>query len=262
LQPPLPSHLPFLPQGLLGEVSSLHVSESVASLATLAHAPLLLHFWQVPQALTEQQAPSTQLPDVHCPPEVQAAPSGFRPQLPPLQVPELQSPSPLQVCRHTPAAESHLKLPHDWVCMAGQAPAPSHLASSTAVLVLEGQLFSRQVVLVPHLLQLPPASHLPSLPQLVGALATHIPAGSTVPAATFLHVPTDPVTLQLLHWPLQALSQQMLSTQKPEAHSVLPEHDPPLLVLPQLVPVHTLGGKQLLLPEHESKQAVPLLLHT
>jgi hypothetical protein len=199
LHTPLPSHLPVLPHGLLGEVSSLQVSESVPSLATLAQAPLLLHFWQVPQALTEQHAPSTQLPELHWPPAVQAAPSPLRPQLPPLHVPLLQSRSALQVCRQTSAGPSHLKLPHDWVCMGGQAPAPSHLASSTAVLVLDGQLLSRQVVLLSHLLQLPLASHLPSFPQLVLALATHSPAGSTVPAATFLHVPTEPVTLQLLH---------------------------------------------------------------
>jgi hypothetical protein len=197
LHTPLPSHLPVLPQELL-DVSSLQVSESVPSSGTLAQVPVL-HFWQVPHELLAQQVPSTQLPDVHCPPAVQAAPLALRPQLPPLHVPVLQSPSPLQVSRQTLAAASHLKLPQLWVCIAGQAPAPSHLASSTAVLPPAGQLFSRQVTLVPHLLQAPLAAHLPSLPQLVGALAAHMPEGSTVPGATLVQVPTEPVTLQLWH---------------------------------------------------------------
>jgi hypothetical protein len=61
---------------------------------------------------------------------------------------------------------------------------------------------------------------------------------------------------------VQAVSQQIPPTHWPEVHSALAEHEPPLPVLPQLFMVQTLGGRQLVLLAQESKQAVPLVLHT
>ncbi|HEY0715486.1 MAG TPA: hypothetical protein VGF45_22585, partial [Polyangia bacterium] len=67
------------------------------------------------------------------------------------------------------------------------------------------QLALRQGVLALHLLQLPSAAHLPSLPQLLGAEAAHIPLGSTVPAGTVVQVPLVAVSVQLWHWLVHAV---------------------------------------------------------
>ncbi len=210
LQAPLPSHLPVLPQVLL-DVSSVHESLSVPLLGTLAQLPEA-QVWQVPQELDPQQVPSTQLPDMHCPPALQLSPFAFNPQLLPLQVPTEQWLSMLQVFRHD--VPSQVKLPQDCVLTAGQAPAPSHLAS--LVCVVPVQLFARQTVLVPHLRQAPLPSHLPSFPQVVSAAGAQPLFGSASPEATLRQVPTEPCTVQLLQVSLQAALQQTLFTQKPD----------------------------------------------
>jgi hypothetical protein len=70
---------------------------------------------------------------------------------------------------------------------------------------------------------LPAPSHAPSSPQLVRAVATQRAWGSDPPKGTGLHVPTEPVTLQLWQVPVVALEQSLLqqtpSVQWPLPHS-------------------------------------------
>lgn len=74
---------------------------------------------------------------------------------------------------------------------------------------------------------------MPSVPLQVGPQvepapaplhATRAPWGEPV---TALQVPTEPVTSHAWHWPLQPVSQQSPSTQKPEPHSAAEAHATP-----------------------------------
>ena len=67
--------------------------------------------------------------------------------------------------------------------------------------------------------QPPLPSHLPLVPQVAAAWTAHIARGSGLPLATGMQRPGDDASAQLRQAPVQAFSQQTLSTQKPETHS-------------------------------------------
>jgi hypothetical protein len=113
-----------------------------------------------------------------------------------------------------------------------------------------------------HLLHAPDPLHLPSLPQTAGAVAAHCPVGAACPAGTKMQLPVDPVSPQLLHVSVHALSQQMLPTQWPELHSGSPVHGCPSGVLPHTAALQVLGDWQAPLFEQDVKHAVvPLQMY-
>ena len=65
----------------------------------------------------------------------------------------------------------------------------------------------------------PDPSHLPSSPQVTGAVATQTPRGSGAPDATGMHRPTEAARLQLRQEPTHAASQQTPSTHWAVVHS-------------------------------------------
>jgi hypothetical protein len=86
-----------------------------------------------------------------------------------------------------------------------------------------------------HWIELPGKVHLvPSVPPQaplqgeVPAHATRDPRGAPM---TGVHLPTEPASAQLSHWPAQALSQQTPSTQFPVAHSAVVVQAEPLVFL-------------------------------
>ncbi len=225
----------------------------------MPHIPwALAQLWQVPQAALPQQVPSTQLPDPHSLPALQAAPSAFFPQVPPPHTPIEQSSSPLQVCRQAFAAPSQVNGAQGCVSLGGQLPLPSQNAASDSWLPPPGQETARQMVLVPHRRQAPSPLQRPSLPQLLSSEGAQPPCGSLPPAGTLLQAPSDPGTAQLRQlWP-QVELQQTPSTQKPEVHSAPSPQALPLALVPQRpLPSQRLGGWHWVSSVHDVKQSVP-----
>ena len=147
------------------------------------------------------------------------------------------------------------------MALGGQVPAPSQKPASWSALAPPGQLAARQSVVSAHRRQAPEPLQLPSLPQLLSAEGAQPPRGSLPPAATFVQVPSEPGTAQLLQVWSQAELQQTPSTQAPEVHS-----GPSLQLLPLgLVPQRPLASQRLgawhwPLSVQEPKQSVPSTL--
>jgi hypothetical protein len=76
---------------------------------------------------------------------------------------------------------------------------------------------------------------LPFVPQLAAPWSLQMPAGSAVPFATVVHVPSVDGSAQLRHAPVQPLSQQTPSTQNPDLHSVPLAHGCPGNFGPQVL---------------------------
>jgi hypothetical protein len=70
--------------------------------------------------------------------------------------------------------------------------------------------------------QAPLLSHAPVVPQPIEPWLTHVRDGSSVPAATCVHVPSEVGSAQLEHCPQLAEKQQTPSTQLPLPHSFVP----------------------------------------
>ena len=79
-----------------------------------------------------------------------------------------------------------------------------------------------------------------------------------MPVATFVHVPSVPLSEQDLHEASQVVLQQTPCAQKFEAHSVADEHGAPGSFLPHELLLQTLGATQLAAVVHESKHLLPL----
>jgi hypothetical protein len=101
------------------------------------------------------------------------------------------------------------------VCV--QLPLPQ-LPASVSVDEPLGHDAGAQVVPFAYLWQPPAPSHLPFVEQAGAPLSAHVCFGSIVPAATGMHVPVLPATLQAWHEPQLALPQHTLSTQWPVPH--------------------------------------------
>jgi len=107
-QPPAPLQVPSLPH--VAAPASAHWFSGSAPLGTLVHAPGVpasAQDRQVPVQAEPQQIPCSQKPELHSPAPPQAAPIGFRPQLPPLQtLGDAQSAAVVQVILHAPVPQA------------------------------------------------------------------------------------------------------------------------------------------------------------
>ena len=104
--------------------------------------------------------------------------------------------------------------------------------------------------------QVPTPSQAPSVPQVVAPLSAHCPSGSA-PAGTSVHVPAEPASPQDRQLPEHAVRQHVPCSQKPLAHSAAVVHDAPLVRLPQLPALQTLGATHWASPVQVMRQ-VPL----
>lgn len=89
-----------------------------------------------------------------------------------------------------------------------------------------------QIVPILYFWQPPAPSHLPSAAQLAAVMSVQTPRGSTLPAATSVHLPGADASAQLRQPPAQAVSQHVPSTQWVELHSVPAEHGCPFCLGP------------------------------
>jgi hypothetical protein len=125
------------------------------------------------------------------------------------------------------------------VVAAAQAPAPSQ--SRACVAVAPVQLAATHCVPLTCLRHAPAPLQVPSLPHVDAAAAGHCDATvGGAPAAIGEHVPTLSFSAHDWHVPVQALLQQMLFTQCPDAQSASsPDAQvPPIGILPQLMLTH------------------------
>jgi hypothetical protein len=123
------------------------------------------------------------------------------------------------------------------VVAAPQVPAPSQMRGDSALVVV---MQARPAHCVPatYFRQPPAPSQVPSLPQVDAVAIGHWVATSGAdPAGIGEQVPTLPVSEQDVQVPVQALLQQMLFTQWPDAQvlSVPVGHEPPIGIRPQLM---------------------------
>ena len=205
-----------------------------------------------------QQTPCAQKPESHSAAVVQVAPIAFRLQALALQtLGEAQSVLAMQVVLHALAVLSQTYLPHGSTVAAAHVPAPSQLRRESAVVAF---MHAGPAHCVPLMyLRHPPApSQVPSLPQVDAAAIGHCDATSGAPpAAIGEQVPTLPVSEHEVHVPVQAVLQQTLLTQNPDAQSVpAPDgHDPPIGILPQLMLTQVLPAVQ------SAAVVVQLVLH-
>jgi hypothetical protein len=162
---PLPSHVPLKPQGGAGTQPPCGSMPPAATGAQLPASPTTLHDVQVPQLGVEQQTPSTQLPLSHSADAPQIWPRRFFPHDPLVQtIPATQSASTPQAARH--AVPLQVYGAHDCVAAGLQAPAPSQVRASVAVVVPIGQLGAAHCVPASYSWQAPAPSQKPLLPQL------------------------------------------------------------------------------------------------
>jgi hypothetical protein len=223
LQPPAPSHAPFVPH--VAAPWSLHIFRTSAVPAGMGvHAPSepasaqLLH---APPQAWSQQTPSTQKPDAHSVPSPQAPPGCFRPQLPLTHaIPGAQSALVVQVVLHAPCAHANgaqSVTPGGW-----HMPAPSQTpAVLSRVPAHDGCTHSVSAL---YLLQPPNPSQVPVSPQLVEPLSLQTLRASGTPAASGRQMPSLPTIPHDTHAPVHATAQQKPSTQKFDAQSALAPH--------------------------------------
>jgi hypothetical protein len=106
--------------------------------------PAIAHDLQVPAQAVLQQTFCAQIVDAHSPPDVQAAPGGFGPQLPFTHAaPATQSAALVQLDLHLPSAP-HRYWPHESLVASPHVPSPSH--SAACVTVDDAQLCGLQIV--------------------------------------------------------------------------------------------------------------------
>jgi hypothetical protein len=223
---PAPSHLPSVPQLVLG-VTTHEAWGSTVPEGTLRQLPSglpetpgILHAVQVPQAVLPQQTPSTQLPLTQAKPLPHAVPFGFSWQVPPTQLfppfvsvalgaRALQSALVVvQLVLQLALLESHWKFPHETAEPGTHVPVPLHVGAGIRARDSEtvppfrvpdtggAQAAAPQVV--PALVSWHPPlpSHLLVLPQ--GGLAAQVMVSRAEPlAAMFPQVPTLPARPQL-----------------------------------------------------------------
>jgi hypothetical protein len=232
--------MPSVPHVVDAVVAHWVAGVGAVPFATLLHVPRLpaiAHDLHVPVQAWLQQYPCAQKPESHSVAVVHAAPVGFNVQVPALQMlGATQSASAVQVVRQAAPAASHLYFPHALVVAAAQTPAPSHPRDDVNVDPL--QLAAAHDVPMTYLRHAPAPLHVPSLPHVEAAVSGHCVATSGGwPVAIGEHVPTLPVTEHDMQVPVQALLQQTLFTQNPDAQSVFSpdEHVPPIGIFPQLM---------------------------
>jgi hypothetical protein len=245
-QAPMPLHMPSSPHVVAAVATHWVAGVGAVPLAMLLQVPRLPAIAHDRQAVLQawlQQYPCAQKPESHSPAAVQAAPIGLSVQALALQMfGATQSVAPVQVVRQAPAVVSQVYRPHGCGVAARQTPAPSQVRASNPVVALM-HIGGPHCVPVMCRRQPPSPSQVPSLPQVEAAAAGHCDAtNGGWPAGISEQVPTLPVNEQDMQVPVQAVSQQMLLTQLPDAQS-MPTPDgqaPPIGILPQLIIVQVL----------------------
>jgi hypothetical protein len=135
-QAPAPSQVPSSPQVAAPE--SVHCMNGSWPAGTFAHVPALpvsAQDLQVPVQAAEQQTPCAHTVELHSASLPQVAPTGFLPQLPPMQLlGAMQSASVMQVVRQaTVAPVAQTNGAHVWLVPPAQAPRPSQRPSDVSV---------------------------------------------------------------------------------------------------------------------------------
>lgn len=122
------------------------------------------------------------------------------------------------------AVPLHTNGSHLAVVTGRHIPAPSHIRAEVTVPAVHVAVV--QVVRAEYRRHPPFPSQVPSRPQVVDASVAHVSFGSW-PAGTGVQVPGLAGRLQATHTLVHVLSQQTLSAQNPEAHSVAARHVSP-----------------------------------
>ena len=141
----------------------------------------------------------------------------------------MQSVSTAQLPRHAVAPQTNGA--HDCVTTAGHEPAPVQLAAAVATPLAHEAARHCEVGYVHDAVSVPlhePPHALPSV--------AHAERGAVGAPVTAEHVPCLPTRLHAAHCAVHAVSQQLPSTQKFEAHWLADVHDVPLGLLPRQRP--------------------------
>jgi hypothetical protein len=139
------------------------------------------------------------------------------------------------------------------VVAAGQLPLP--LQARAEVSVEPVQVAVPQETPLAYTRQPPAPSQKPSLPQVEAPASVHWLRGSA-PAGTLLQAPSEPATAHDLQVPVQAVAQQIPSSQKPERHSEAAPQAVLVGFLPQAPLTQTLGATQSASPVQPILQAL------
>jgi hypothetical protein len=153
----------------------------------------------------------------------------------------------------------HAVVPHTYglhIFVDGVMHAPLVLQLADGVRVEPVQVEPAQVVPDAYFWQPPVPSHLPLVPQVEAPVSVHWVDGvGAWPAGTCLQVPTLFVRLQAVQFPVQALLQQTLLTQKPDWQAAGVWQSCPTESLPQLLATQVAGALQSALVEQVVLQA-------
>jgi hypothetical protein len=120
--------------------------------------------------------------------------------------------------------------------------------------MLDAQLSLLQTVFLVYSWQAPAPSHFPLVLQLAAPMSLQVIRRSALPIAIMVHLPCEPGRPQLRQAPVQALSQQTLSTQLPDLHSVPAWQTWPFCLGPQLWPTQ-------LMPVSQSASELQKIVH-
>jgi hypothetical protein len=132
-------------------------------------------------------------------------------------------------------------------------PAPSQVFGFCDFLLLH--VAGRHTVPATQWRHAPAPSQAPSVPQVAAGVALQRPWGSAPPAATLVHAPTKPGTLQAWQLPQADDPQQTPSVQLPLLHSVPATHSAPSGFSLHSDPAQVAGGVQSESAVHDVVQA-------
>jgi hypothetical protein len=145
----------------------------------------------------------------------------------------------------------------DFAAGVEHVPAPSHVDPAVKVIVPVGHVEPLQGVPAAYFWQAP-ATQRPFVPHEVPPWSTQRAFGSTVPVATFVHVPSDAGRLHDLHEALHVVTQHTPCAQTFDAHSVPAEQLAPGFLRPHELTLQTLGEMQFVVTVHDEKHFEPL----
>jgi hypothetical protein len=256
-QPPLPSHVPSVPQ--LAAPWSLHWfsgSWPAGTVEQVPPVPVSAHDMQLPAHAVLQQTPCAQKPLLHSGPAAQAAPSGLRPQLDAVQtLPVVQSALVEQLAWQLPPLQRYGM--HDCDAPGMQLPTPSHRPASVSVEPVHDCM--PQARPGAYRRQAPAPLHEPSVPQLDAPESAHWFSGS-LSAGMAVQTPLLAASAHDVQMPVQAPAQQTPCWHEPDAHSLAAAQSAPFTFLPQIVPLQTLPFEQSALVAHAVLQE-PVVPH-
>jgi hypothetical protein len=258
--PPLPSHLPSLPQ--LDDAATPQVPlGSVALTATGEHVPIeagSVHDTQGPlhAALQQTFCAEHTRPVWHSAVAAHVPPGGLRPHEPLRQV-AFGAQSAFDLHAELQTFVPQPKGKQDFEAGVEHVPAPSHVDPAVKVIVFVGHVEPLQAVPAAYFWQAP-ATQRPFVPHDVPPWSRHRAFGSTVPVATFVHVPSDAGRLHDLHEALHVVTQQTPCAQTFDAHSVPAEQLAPGFLRPHELTLQTLGVTQFVDTVHDEKHLEPL----